>query len=859
MDRTSICSVRLRDNAVPSVFPAFPSYLHKAPPKTRKPPKLRSPSPSSSSAAAGTFLPSAMSETTRLSTQPRSTGTTQPPTAADCCDTPRKAALKRKLSTTASKLLSSRKKIKLLQQSRRRLLKKMASLTTVISELRKNDLMSIDSLSVLEKSAGGVADLLKRQVNKQIGKPLPVSYSAELRSFALTLNFYSPRAYRYVRRVFDTCLPHPRTVERWYSSVDCKPGFTGDALRALEAHSSVAASKGNLVACALMMDEIAIRQKLEWDGSKYHGYIDFGTKLDDDSLPVAKEALTFMVVGINDNFKLPVGYFLIDGLDAMARSNLVNQCIEKLHSVDINVASLTFDGAASNLAMAKILGCNFDFGGGKFITTFPHPITQSPIAIFLDPCHMLKLVRNTLADKKSMVDGNDQFVNFEYIEKLHKLQQAEGLHFGNKLRSAHIAWYKKKMNVKLAAQLLSESVATSLEFCLQEKLPGFEGCEATIKFIRLFNTLFDLLNSRNLKSYGFKRPLQASNEADVKSFVSEARVYISSLKEARNGKNILVSNRKTGFLGFLICVESMLALYESLIVTGRFHMSFLCMFKISQDHLELFFGKIRSLGGCNNNPSARQFCAAYKKLLVHNDIRDVMRGNCFPLQSVPILTVSSSYVSNSSITPPSVEELNASVSRSRVLEPQEFSLDDHNYTYIPNPAHLSMCSQKIVAYIAGFVVYKLQKMLHCETCIASLTESNEHALCCLIKLKTKGALIFPSGDVIDICLTCEKFFRRNVSCAGSESLALSRVRCHDLIQSVLATYLTKPVFKSLSDHMMDCDPLANHVVLLVKAIAEKYLQVRYYYAGRQFTAQIHEKKNSVSRQVYTKLVIFSGQ
>jgi len=35
---------------------------------------------------------------------------------------------------------------------------------------------------------------------------------------------------------------------------------------------------------------------------------------DDDSMPVAKEALTFMVVGVNDSFKVPVGYFLIDDL-----------------------------------------------------------------------------------------------------------------------------------------------------------------------------------------------------------------------------------------------------------------------------------------------------------------------------------------------------------------------------------------------------------------------------------------------------------------------------------------------------------------------------------------------------------------
>ena len=73
-----------------------------------------------------------------------------------------------------------------------------------------------------------------------------------------------------------------------------------------------------------MMDEMAIRQQLEWDGNKFRGYIDMGTCLDDDSMPLAKEALTFMVVGVNDSFKVPIGYFLIDGLGGTERANLVH-------------------------------------------------------------------------------------------------------------------------------------------------------------------------------------------------------------------------------------------------------------------------------------------------------------------------------------------------------------------------------------------------------------------------------------------------------------------------------------------------------------------------------------------------------
>ena len=86
------------------------------------------------------------------------------------------------------------------------------------------------------------------------------------------------------------------------------------------------------------------------------------------------------------------------------------------------------------------------------------------------------------------------------------------------------------MNVKLAAQLLSESVADSLQFCLDENINGFQGCERTIVFIRTFNVLFDILNSRNLCDTGFKVPLQPKYESKIKNTLRETAQYIKSLK-----------------------------------------------------------------------------------------------------------------------------------------------------------------------------------------------------------------------------------------------------------------------------------------------------------------------------------------
>ena len=129
-------------------------------------------------------------------------------------------------------------------------------------------------------------------------------------------------------------------------------------------------------------------------------------------------------------------------------------------------------------------------------------------------------------------------------------------------------------------------------------------------------------------------------------------------------------------------------------------------------------------------------------MLVHNGVHDVLHGNCLPLQILPILTVSSKFQSIENINVPSVSVLNNSTSRNRIIEPLENFVTDHHYFLVPDANRLSTCSQSIVAYIRGFVVFRLGNSLHCETCISALNTS-KHEQYALINLKTKGALIFP--------------------------------------------------------------------------------------------------------------------
>nr|CAI5838984.1 unnamed protein product [Callosobruchus analis] len=99
--------------------------------------------------------------------------------------------------------------------------------------------------------------------------------------------------------------------------------------------------------------------------------------------------------------------------------------------------------------------------------------------------------------------------------------------------------------------------------------------------------------------------------------------YIKSLKLAN--VPVTQSPRKTGFLGFLICINSLKQCCLKFVDKNKF--KYILTNKFSQDHLEQFFGAIRAKGGFNNNPSARHFEAAYKRLLIHTEVTGPEAGS----------------------------------------------------------------------------------------------------------------------------------------------------------------------------------------------------------------------------------------
>lgn len=449
----------------------------------------------------------------------------------------------------------------------------------------------------------------------------------QLRNFATSLHFCSAKAYDFVRKAFNNTLPHPRTLTRWYVTVNGDPGITKESLEVLRGKAATNAEQGKELLGILLMDEVGMRQQVKWDrhATKLNGKVQKEFAKSFGEVEAAKEALMFMVTGVEEPFKIPVGYFLINGISAEAKRDLVNTVLIALHEAGVKIIAFVFDGTQTNITTANLLGCHLKISPNHpMVTKFEHPCGTHDVHVLLDIVHMLKLIRNTLHKRKVILTPDGE-AKWEFLEKLNNFQKEKGVKLGNKLSDNHIHFTKSKMKVIYAVQTISNGCAHALEV-LQPLMAEFADCHAMVKFLRTFNNLFDVFNSMKEDSTGFKEPLTKENFENRAEMFKQAEQYIRDLK-FEDGSSVVTSKNRTGFLGFIVAMHTFTDIFRTYSINSKVLLK-IFTYRFSQDHLEIFFGTIRSKSGCNNNPNADQLKAIYKRLIKNNQIISSAKANC---------------------------------------------------------------------------------------------------------------------------------------------------------------------------------------------------------------------------------------
>ena len=269
---------------------------------------------------------------------------------------------------------------------------------------------------------------------------------------ALGLYYKSPSAYRFMQHTFR--LPTERTLRNYITGFDVTTGFDTDFMAALQKRvEALNDAERNVV---VTFDGMSLRSALKYfeHDDRIVGFEDLAS-FGGVSVNVAKHALQFMVRGISSRWKQPVGHFFIGAsVNSEILKSMIVSLITKLEAIGLHVAAVVCDQEASHRVCLNALGVTNE---APFFTS----TSGNVVYVLNDPPHLIKNVRNNLLRYDFLID--DAVVSFEHIATLFELEQANVLRFVPKLTKGHIEMNNfKKMNVKLATQVLSHSVASGI-------------------------------------------------------------------------------------------------------------------------------------------------------------------------------------------------------------------------------------------------------------------------------------------------------------------------------------------------------------------------------------------------------------
>ena len=304
------------------------------------------------------------------------------------------------------------------------------------------------------------------------------------------------------------------------------------------------------------------------------------------------------------------------------------------------------------------------------------------------------------------------------------------------------------------------------------------------------------------------------------------------------------SKRKTGFVGFLACLESVSNIFHQY-VEQDMSLKYLLTDKFSQDHLELFFSTIRARGGFNNNPTTTQFKAAYKRLLVRHNARAT--GNCTIGDKTAILHA---IHDSAQVT----ETWMALCRKYNILEEKPEPVED-DLEQIPDLNPLSEFKESAIAYIAGYVVRMVEKRTrHCKRCVDALTDQKgqNHPF---VLFKDRGGLQKASESVVRVCLETEKCIE-NMLRTTQGQLPRSEKLPTVLSTAVLNNLSHLDLFSDIADHMFDTTIDDNHLHTLIQLVAKCYSKIKLHHLGKRLTDTATGPK---VRKQLSKLILFKHQ
>ena len=270
------------------------------------------------------------------------------------------------------------------------------------------------------------------QDSKRISK-----WSEQDISTGLTIKCISAKAYKYIRDVLKLPFPSPTTLLQLTSSIKCEPGLLKSVLRLMQCKSPTMSATDRV--CIILFDEMSISPKYVYDEGS------------DTLYRPHSKAQVVMIKGLFSSWTQPIFF----DFDSNMTLELFFSLLKAIYDIGLEVVGAVSDLGPSNRGLLKQLGvtpANF---------SIVNPYNSQRIHFFDDAPHLLKLIRNNFIDHGFKYLGQD--ISPTTVAELLRCQSSD-LKIAYKVSECHLSVVKTdRQNVKLAAQLLSQSVGNTLK------------------------------------------------------------------------------------------------------------------------------------------------------------------------------------------------------------------------------------------------------------------------------------------------------------------------------------------------------------------------------------------------------------
>lgn len=464
-----------------------------------------------------------------------------------------------------------------------------------------------------------------------------------------------------------------------------EPGILLSIINSLHHQGSTVSEYDRL--CVLSFDETAVAQDWSYD-------------IGNDTLFDPKRSVQCaMIRGLIKPWKQLVFYEL--NCD-MTRYILFNIILE-VEADGFVVVAVVSDLGPTDLRLWKTVDINVNN------TSFSNPyVSNRPIFVFACAPHLLKLIRNNLLDHRFTLHGNSKptVTNSSVREII--IRSEYDLKTSHRLSHKHInVEGAKRMNVRLAAQLRSETTAKSVRYFGKQGLLNWED---TSNFIALVDAWFDVLNSKRANAEKYSRSgfgIHLKTQTDVLNSM------LQTIRDMNvGGRDSLYQFQK----GIIVSSQSLLRLYEFL--QNSFEVGHILTYTLNQDCLEHMFGYLRQMEASYQHPSVLQVKYRIRSYLLGRNcelvgsrynINKENQDNPLTEGSFSVKDVGDSEHDISDTEPVESEFLPSAMLFSSDPRYDTGGKNDSTVSSTVQKGELEEC-MKSLRYVGGFIAHKLKKI-----------------------------------------------------------------------------------------------------------------------------------------------------